>query len=807
MTKCILLSATYQDRKAVLKFYDPVTNKIVFYRDNTGHLPHCYVEPETWQQIKELDGVTSGHEVMIHDVIRDEKRTMMKVFARDPLVIGGKEGQGFRDFQKTWESDIKYYETYLYDKGFIVGKWYDVTDDKINQITQDSKFNVDVNSDGVIEKERFLGHVSNWAKLLSEPIPHIRRMAFDIEVEVTGDTLPDPLLAPQRVTAISFHGEDIHKCFVLRRSEISMGEADTECELKWFDSEKDMLVEAFNIISSYPMVLTYNGDIFDMPYLHNRAIRLGMKITPFKMMAKNATLHNGIHIDMYGVFANRSLKVYSFKSLYVDDSLNSVSLALLKEKKTEYEGELTQIPLLLLAKYCYNDARLTYKLSSYNNDLVMNLLIILCRIGNMPIDDISRMSISHWIKSMFYFNHRQAGELIPRNDDFPQAEASTQSSTDKKYEGAIVIEPQKGIHFNVTVVDFASLYPSIIKTKNISYETVRCSHQECMTNMIPQTKHWSCTKKSGIASLLIGSLKELRVGHFKKLSKKATDEKEKQQYETISEALKVFLNASYGVIGAEIFTLYYLPTAEAVTAYGRDIIMDTVNKAKGSGMNVIYGDTDSIFIRQPTQEQINNLIKYAKGKFNIDLEQDKEYRYVILSNLKKNYFGIKKDGSADIKGLTGKKSHTPPFIRNLFSGIVDELKKIERLEQFEPTKNVVINNIKATVNNFDNIPLKDMAFTMKINNDPSEYKTNTQTMKVVQQLGKKPVKGQFVSFIKTWTEPGVKPVSLVQRGEIDKPKYLDSLQSTLEQITNSLDIDFDVLLGRGRATKLEEFFI
>lgn len=806
--KVILLSAVYQQAKAVLKFYNPIENKLIFYKDTTGHLPRAYCTPETWNKIKELNGIQKGIKTTLHDVIRDEPREMVNVLVNNPLVIGGKEGMGLRDSYPLYESDVKYYQTYLYDRKIIVGKWYDIEGTKITPISEDSKINVAVNTDGVIEKEKFLENVSKWAVLLSESIPSFRRMAFDIEVESNGDILPDPLIAPQRVTAISFHSDDIKKCFVLRRDEIKMGDQDPECEIKWFNEEREMLIEAFNIIQSYPIVLTYNGDQFDMPYLYNRAIKLGIKITPFKMMKKNATLNDGIHIDMYGVFSNKSLKIYSFKNAYVEDGLNSVSKAILKEEKTEFEGSLSEISLLLLAKYCHNDARLTYKLSSYNNDLVMNLLIILCRIANMPIDDISRMSISHWIKSMFYFNHRQNGELIPRSDDFQQVEASTKALIDdKKYQGAIVIEPKKGIHFDVSVIDYASLYPSIIKTKNISYETVRCPHEECKSNLIPQTNHWSCIKKSGISSLMIGSLKELRVGYFKKLLKSATEEKDKNRYEVISEALKIFLNASYGVIGAEIFSLYYLPTAEAVTAYGREIIMDTVNKAKNIGVEVLYGDTDSIFTHKPTTEQITTLIDYARNKFNIDLEKDKEYRYIILSNLKKNYFGIKKDGSADIKGLTGKKSNTPPFVRNLFTGIVNELKKIEKLEQFEPTKKIISENIKNIINNFDSIPLKDMAFSVRINKDPNEYKSNIQVLKVAQQLGKKPEKGQFISFIKTWTEPGVKALTLVERKEIDKPKYLESLQNTLEQITNSLDIDFELLLTGKRATKLEEFFV
>ena len=110
-----------------------------------------------------------------------------------------------------------------------------------------------------------------------------------------------------------------------------------------------------------------------------------------------------------------------------------------------------------------------------------------------------------------------------------------------------------------------------------------------------------------MASLLIGSLKELRVNHFKILSRMAKTKRDRDINTTIAQALKVFLNASYGVIGAETFSLYFLPTAEAVTAIGRNIIMETIKVANSESLPVLYGDTDSVFVHKPTQKQIDTL--------------------------------------------------------------------------------------------------------------------------------------------------------------------------------------------------------
>ena len=72
---------------------------------------------------------------------------------------------------------------------------------------------------------------------------------------------------------------------------------------------------------------------------------------------------------------------------YTDFSLNSVSKALLGKEKIDYGLEFDELTLYQTAKYCHNDALLTYELTSFNSDLLMNLLVIIARIGRMPIDD------------------------------------------------------------------------------------------------------------------------------------------------------------------------------------------------------------------------------------------------------------------------------------------------------------------------------------------------------------------------------------------------------------------------------------
>ena len=291
-----------------------------------------------------------------------------------------------------------------------------------------------------------------------------------------------------------------------------------------------MLLKAFETMQSYPIVLTYNGDDFDLPYLYARSqdpsidpkerkvvdktlVPIVMKRESFVkrgIQADPVTIRNGIHIDLFRTFQNRSVQNYAFSHKYSEFTLRAISEALLEDTKIEFEGSIGDLSIQKLAEYCLKDADLTYRLSSFNDNLLMKLIVIISRISRMSIEDITRFGVNQWIRSMMFFEHRQQNIIIPRRDELlgKGTSSTTAIIKEKKYRGGLVVEPQLGIHFNVVVVDFASLYPSIIKVHNLSYETVNCSHIECKQNtqnLIEGTSHWVCSKKRGMTSILIGT--------------------------------------------------------------------------------------------------------------------------------------------------------------------------------------------------------------------------------------------------------------------------------------------------------------
>lgn len=820
--RSILISATYdgEKKKAVLKFYDEKTGRVYFWYDPTGHRPYCYSRLNP-SELKVLEGRDDVVELKIErkiDLLIDAEVEVTKIVATDPLAIGGPSKSSIRDVIEAWEADIKYYENYLYDNNLVCGAYY-IVDGSIKPVNYEPPPSVKSRLQKILDEAdpELRRYIEEWAALLSQPIPHLRRVALDIEVLASeANRIPNPEEATQPVIAAAMVGDDgLKKVLVLKRSNETptplIGEG---VSFKLYENESELIRDVFTTILEYPILITFNGDQFDLNYLYHRALKLGFTKdeVPISLGRDVAYTKHGVHIDLYKTFNNRSLQVYAFGSKYVEHTLGAVAEALLEESKMEFEGEIGDLSIDELARYCYNDAHLAMRLTTFRGELLCKLLIVLCRIAKMPLDDVSRLGVSNWIRSMLYFEHRRRNLLIPKQKELEEkgGAATTAIIKGKKYKGGVVIEPRAGVYFEVSVLDFASLYPSIIKVYNLSYETVRCVHGGCRSNIVPETNHWACKKRRGITSLLIGSLRDLRVGYYKHLAKEKTlSEDDRELYNIVSQALKVILNASYGVMGAEIFPLYCLPVAEATAALGRYVIMRTIEKSRELGIDVIYGDTDSLFLRSPNPEQLEAIKSWAETELNIELELDKTYRYVAFSQRKKNYMGVLPEGKVDVKGLTGKKSHIPNFIKQTFYEALKILSEVKTYDNFDKAKASIRELLRKRYLDLKNrrVPLEDLAFHVMIGKAPDKYTETTpqhvRAAKLLMARGKEVKAGEIISYVKTVTPPGVKPISLASPEEIDTDKYLEQLKSIFDQILDALGYEFNEIMG---VTKLEEYF-
>lgn len=827
--EAFLVGARYDGEKmvAALKFYDPEKKEIYLWRDKSGHLPYCFSrlsvdELRLNSNVVEHKGFEDLESVIKFNALKDEEEEYTKIIAKDPLSIGGKSNSIREYLQEAWEARIRYHESYLYDEQLIPGIPYSLRRGEYRKITEEFSVEAQKEIEGLFkgETEEMQKYASEWTKLLQRQIPDYRRAAIDIEVySPIANRVPDPQEAPYPVICVSIaDSEGEKRVLLLRREGIERGDESILGELmpEYYETEEELIFETLHALSDYPFILTFNGDQFDLRYLLNRAMNLRFPrgSIPLTSGRDSVSLTYGLHLDLYRFFFNRSIQVYAFGQKYKGLTLDAVSEALLGSGKIPVEKPFSDLNYTELAAYCLRDSELTLSLSSMSNDLLMRLITLIARIARIPFEDVVREGVSRWIQSLMYYEHRRRGWIIPRSEDLSEYKGVTTTEAvikGKKYKGAIVIEPTPGVHFGVSVLDFASLYPSIIKQYNLSYETILCPHKTCRSNKIPGTPHWVCTIHRGLSSLVIGSLRDLRVKWYKR---KARDQKlsseQREFFNVVQLTLKVFLNASYGVFGAEHFPFYCPSVAESTAAIGRYAINETTGQAEKLGIEVIYGDTDSIFLDKPTEEQIDSLLEWSKEKLGMELEVDKQYRYVAFSTRKKNYFGVFPDGSVDIKGLTGKKRNTPVFLKKAFFDVIDVLSEVESQGDFKRAKERVKNVVHECYTTLKKrqFSLEDLSINIMLGKPLKAYvKTTPQHVKAALQLAEKgqEVKpGDIIGFVKTSDSLGVKPVELAKVEDVDVEKYTDYVKSTFEQIFDALDIEFGEIRG---ITKLEDFLL
>ncbi|MCD6538843.1 hypothetical protein J7L18_09615 [Candidatus Bathyarchaeota archaeon] len=430
------------------------------------------------------------------------------------------------------------------------------------------------------------------------------------------------------------------------------------------------------------------------------------------------------------------------------------------------------------------------------------LSFILSRIANLPLSTaLTDRHVSIWIKSILHFYLRRKNILIPRARELMRDEKP------RRITGALTFPPRPGTYFNTVVVDFESLYPSIIDAYNLSYETVNCGHSECRENVVPETNNYVCKLRRGVYSILIGALKDLRIRWFKQIARDpSVPEEERRPADAASRLLKLILVSCYGVT-VRTPGLSQPALAESITAYGRYALKRTWSIAENLGLKPLYGDTDSLFLDDPKSEQVDNLIMEVKRKLRLDLAVDKVFSICVLPRAMKTYFGIRKDGTPEIKGAVAIKSNSPLFIRRIFMECIAELAKVRNHREFDEAKRKIqdivhraIERLKAGM-----IPIDELAYNVRLHESALFKAANDEAMSQPYQCARqlldrgvevKP--GSVVSFVKVkpflygGKRYTVKPLSLVRSmNEVNIEDYVRSLKSALTQAFKPMKISFD----------------
>lgn len=397
----------------------------------------------------------------------------------------------------------------------------------------------------------------------------------------------------------------------------------------------------------------------------------------------------------------------------------------------------------VIARYCYQDSwlvlRLVEKLKDVYNGMEMSKLCV------VPLSYIECRG--QQIKCLSLILDRIHGEYVCNKKD-------SGGPVSKGYQGATVIEAQKGFHVKDPVVclDFASLYPSIIRWKNLCYTTyivdddqrdtylgidgVTYEDYETSPGHVETFAHRHGEK--GILSLIEEELGESRKA-TKLLMKSEKDVFKYTLLNSAQLAMKVTMNSLYGFCGTSNGALPLVAIAAAVTCTGRKMIDDTAHFVQEKmGATVVYGDTDSVMCTFPVSDDVRAKGErfmlenaYAKG-LEVEAKASALFGHPVLLEYEKIFWPFlllsKKRYATTCYMLPGDKPtmtssglvtvrrDNAPFVRKCANDVIGLLMAFKSDVE-------ILGYLRETLESLENsqIPVEDLTISKELKKQPEDY--------------------------------------------------------------------------------------
>ncbi|MDD6285937.1 DNA-directed DNA polymerase [Methanosphaera sp. Vir-13MRS] len=480
------------------------------------------------------------------------------------------------------EYDIPFYRRYLIDKQITPTNIIELHGETIDSIlySEELKIDEDVTLFKMMENPIDTHKTNKRNKILS----------FDIEV-YNAEGMPTAENDP--IIMMSLCGNNgLKKVLSTKKSDKSFVET--------LSSEKDMLKRFVEIIKEEnpDMLVGYNSDNFDLPYIKKRAEKLNIKLdlgvdgSGIKFMKRgfnNAGVIKGrVHVDLYLlVRRNMRLERYTLERVYEE---------LFDEKKIDVPGD--QIyqywdsddeRLEELFDYSMDDAVTTTMIG----DKLTPLTVAQTRLVGQPLFDIARMTTGQMVEWYLMLKAYEKNNIIPNK---PDTDEYSQRRKSNKVIGGYVKEPEKGLFEHIAYLDFKSLYPSIIIAQNISPDTITDGENmdESEYYTCPENGYKFLKEPKGFIPSIIGYILDERQ-RIKKLMKEEKVPEQKRAYDFEQQGLKRLANSMFGAYGYSRFRWYKIECAAAITAWGREYIRNAMKKAEEYDFKPIYADTDGFY--------------------------------------------------------------------------------------------------------------------------------------------------------------------------------------------------------------------
>ena len=275
------------------------------------------------------------------------------------------------------------------------------------------------------------------------------------------------------------------------------------------------------------------------------------------------------------------------------------------------------------------------------------------------------------------------------------------------YAGGLVLEPKKGLYDTfVLVLDYQSLYPSIIQEYNICYTTVNRHFNEGEESAVELPQSVADDRDFAVLPSVIKRIVDSRK-EVKGLMGRESDPGRKKQYDLRQLALKLTANSMYGCLGFGASRFFAEPIAALITSQGRNILQRTVDLARSRcELDVIYGDTDSIMVNTKSHDFMqaralgNKLIRFVNMEYRkLVLEEDYVFKAMLLLK-KKKYAALKvvqgpnntKTTKLEMKGLDIVRRDWCPLVKELGTECLKEL--LECGEDIEDRVNTIHDELR-----------------------------------------------------------------------------------------------------------------
>ncbi|MHA1232951.1 MAG: DNA polymerase domain-containing protein [Candidatus Helarchaeota archaeon] len=309
-------------------------------------------------------------------------------------------------------------------------------------------------------------------------------------------------------------------------------------------------------------------------------------------------------------------------------------------------------------------------------------IIEVARVTMVPIQSVARITIGQAMTSMQFYEAIRRDILIPRYKVNTSEKFKSGLKIISSDKGGFIFTPKMGFFENVYELDFTSMYPTIMLSRNLSPETILCSCNDGKKT-VPELGYNICDKRTGLVPRVLKLILDKRM-KYKQLVREFGKE---SKYEVRQAALKWILVTSFGYMGYRNARFGRIEAHESVTAFARKILLDTMHIAEKYGFNIIHGIVDCLWIQPKNRTKIEdidieNFCHEVKKRTQINLENNGKYDWIIFLPLKalpsiatlNHYYGRFEDGTMKIRGLALRKHDTPNIIKKAQKEILDVLK-------------------------------------------------------------------------------------------------------------------------------------